>query len=123
MLKIKRLAKSFFYSFRGLKKVFFEEQNFKIQLIAAGLVFVLGIYFGITTLEWIAIVLVSGMVLIAEIINSAIERITDALKPRLDNYVKEIKDIMSGAVMLASIIAIIIGILVFYPYFIHIVNF
>jgi len=62
---------------------------------------------------------VIGLVILMEIINSAIERITDVLKPRLDNYVKEIKDIMAAAVMLASVIAIIVGLIIFIPYFIN----
>jgi diacylglycerol kinase len=53
-----------------------------------------------------------------EILNSAVERVADALKPRIDNYVKEIKDIMAAGVMLASIMSIIAGIFIFLPYLI-----
>ncbi len=53
-----------------------------------------------------------------EITNSAVERITDVLKPRINGYVKEIKDIMAAGVMMASIIAVVIGIFIFWPYLI-----
>jgi len=119
MIKIKRLYKSFTYAFRGLFKTLREEQNLQIQSIAGLVVIILGWYFRIEVEEWLILILVIGLVILMEIINSAIERITDVLKPRLDNYVKEIKDIMAAAVMLASVIAIIVGLIIFIPYFIN----
>ena len=59
-----------------------------------------------------------GLVILMEIVNSAVERVTDVLKPRINGYVKEIKDIMAAAVMLASLVALIIGVIIFWPYFI-----
>ncbi len=117
MIKLKRIAKSFLYAIRGLIKTFKEEQNFKIQTIAGIIVVCLGFYFEINKLEWIILILVMGIVLIMEILNSAIERVADVLKPRIDTYVKEIKDIMAAAVMLSAIISVIIGLLIFIPYF------
>ena len=119
MIKIKRLYKSFTYAFRGLGKTLKEEQNLQIQSIAGLVVIILGWYFRIEVEEWLILILVIGLVILMEIINSAIERITDVLKPRLDSYVKEIKDIMAAAVMLASVIAIIVGLIIFIPYFIN----
>ena len=119
MIKIKRLYKSFTYAFRGLGKTLKEEQNLQIQSIAGLVVIILGWYFRIEVEEWLILILVIGLVILMEIINSAIERITDVLKPRLDSYVKEIKDIMAAAVMLASVIAIIVGLIIFLPYFIN----
>ncbi|MFA4941748.1 MAG: diacylglycerol kinase family protein [Patescibacteria group bacterium] len=116
MKKVKRLYKSFTYAFRGLGKTLREEQNLQIQS-AAGLVAIIsGWYFKIENWEWAILVLVIGLVILTEIINSAVERITDVLKPRLDSYVKEIKDIMAAAVMLASVIAVIVGLIIFLPY-------
>jgi len=116
MIKIKRLIKSFKYALKGFVKVFKEEQNLRIQSGVAILSIVMAIIFKISRLEWIALFFVILAVLLAEIINSAIERITDVLKPRIDNYVKEIKDIMAAAVMLASISAVIVGLIIFIPH-------
>ncbi|MDD5031681.1 MAG: diacylglycerol kinase family protein [Patescibacteria group bacterium] len=116
MIRIRRLYKSFTYAFRGLGKTLREEQNLQIQSIAGLAAIILGWYFKIKNWEWAILILIIGLVVLMEIINSAIERITDVLKPRLDNYVKEIKDIMAAAVMLASIIALIVGLIVFLPY-------
>ena len=116
MISIKRLFKSFRYAIKGMAKTLREEQNLHIQFIVAIFVVVLGAYFSLTGMEWIALILVIGLVIIMEVVNSAIERVTDVLKPRLNTYVKEIKDIMAAAVMLASIMAVLVGLIVFIPY-------
>ncbi len=116
MISIKRLFKSFRYAVKGMIKTLREEQNLHIQSAAAIIVVAMGVYFGLSRLEWIALILVIGLVIIMEVVNSAIERVTDVLKPRLNTYVKEIKDIMAAAVMLASIIAVLVGLIVFTPY-------
>ena len=116
MINIKRLIKSFKYAFKGLYKTFTEEQNLKLQSIAACLVMVLAFYFNITRIEWMFLVFVIGIVILMEIANSAIERVTDILKPRIHDYVKEIKDIAAAGVMVASFIALVIGIIIFWPY-------
>ena len=110
------MYKSFTYAFRGLFKTLREEQNLQIQSLVALFVLILGWYFNIEQWQWAVLALVIGLVILMELINSAVERITDVLKPRLDNYVKEIKDIMAAVVMLASIMAIIIGLIIFFPF-------
>lgn len=116
MIRIGRLFKSFSYAFKGLFKIFREEQNLRIQTIASLVILILGIYFNIGRLEWSLLIVVISLVLVAETINSAAERITDVLKPRINSYVKEIKDIMAAAVLLSSLAAVIVGLLVFLPY-------
>ena len=116
MIRIKRLYKSFTYAFRGLFKTLREEQNLQIQSLVALVVLILGWYFKIKNGEWLVLVIVIGLVILMELINSAVERITDVLKPRLDSYVKEIKDIMAATVMLASTMAVVVGLIIFIPY-------
>ena len=116
MIIIKRLFKSYGYAIKGLFKTFREEQNLKIQTFASLIVLILGIYFSISRTEWAVLTLVICLVLTAEITNSAVERITDVLKPRINTYVKEIKDIMAAAVLLSSIAAMIVGVIIFWPY-------
>jgi undecaprenol kinase len=116
MIKIKRLAKSFTYAFRGLVKTYREEQNLHIQSMVGGFVIFLSLYLGLSTIELSMIIFLIGLVLLMEFANSAVERITDVLKPRMNTYVKEIKDIMAAAVLLASILSIVVGVLIFWPY-------
>ena len=116
MIRVSRLLKSFSHAFKGLFKTFREEQNLRIQTIVSLLAIVLGIYFQISRLEWILLTLVIALVLIVETTNSAIERIADVLKPRINSYIKEIKDIMAAAVLLSSIAAMVVGLFIFMPY-------
>lgn len=109
--------KSFRYAVRGLAKVFQEEQNIRVQIILAIFVFSIACYFRVSRLEWVFLVSVIILVFLMEVVNSAIERISDIIKPRISTYVKEIKDIMAGAVLLASILAVIVGLIIFIPYF------
>lgn len=118
MFKISRLYKSFIYALRGLFKVFHEEQNLRIQALIAVLVIALAGVFKIKPVEWCLLLLAIFTVILMEIVNSAVERITDVLKPRLNGYVKEIKDIMAAAVMTASLLALIIGLIILGPYLI-----
>jgi diacylglycerol kinase len=72
---------------------------------------------GIKPAEWCLIIISIVLVVLMEIINSAVERISDVLKPRIHEYVKEVKDIMAAAVMLSSLSAVAVGLFVFIPYF------
>ena len=116
MIRLKRLFKSFGYALHGLKKILKEEQNLQIQISVAILVLILAAVYDVSRYEWIVLVLVIGLVMLMEIANSAVERITDILKPRLNHYVREIKDITAAAVLVATLIAIVTGIMVFWPY-------
>ena len=119
MIKIKRLIKSFKYAFAGLNKVFWEEQNFRLDFILALGVILLAVILKIAIWEFIILVLVIALVLILEIINSIFERLLDLLKPRIHQYVKDIKDMTAAAVFIAALAAVIIGLLIFLPYLIN----
>ena len=85
-------------------------------MIAAALVIVLMIVFPLRTLERIALSLVITFVLVLELINTIMEKIVDILKPRIHHYVEIIKDMMAAAVLIASIGALVVGLLIFWPY-------
>jgi len=102
--------------------VFVSEQNFRIQVYAALLVVVLAMGLGVKTYEWIVLVLLIGLVLSLELINSVFERIVDSFKPRIHPVVKDIKDIMAGAVLLASLFAAIVGVMIFLPHVLELVR-
>ncbi len=116
MINIRRLFKSFIYASRGLVKVFKEEQNLRVQFIASLAVIGLARYFSVSRIEWIILILIIGIVMLMEIVNTAVELITDILKPRINGYVKNIKDVTAAAVMMSSIMAAVIGIIIFWPY-------
>ena len=66
--------------------------------------------------EQLLIVVMVFMVLVVELLNTAIERFIDLLKPRLHHYAKTVKDVMAGAVFLTSFCAVIVGLIIFLPY-------
>ena len=122
MVKCKRLCKSFKYALAGLKKVWQEEQNFRVHTLVTIIVLVLAFYFQIEVWQLIILILLIALVLILEIINSIMERFVDILKPRIHQYVKDIKDMGAAVVFVGALTAIIIGLIIFLPYFIELLG-
>lgn len=107
---------SFKHAYRGLKEVIKFERNFRWELAMGVAAVILAWIFPLTNLERAVIILVVSFVLVLELLNSAIERVVDGFTSKLNALARMIKDIMAAAVLLASIFALGIGILIFYPY-------
>lgn len=112
----KRLLKSFKDAAKGIKYVFKREQNFRLQILMAVIVLIVMFFFQLRKHEMVVIMLLILLVMILELLNSALEAFTDVVKPRLDQQVEIIKDIMAGVVLLASLGAMVIGLIIFWPY-------
>ncbi len=108
-----RLLKSFKYALRGFSGVAITQPNFIIHIIAIAVVFVIGYYQKISHVEWGLVVVAIGLVLIAEIFNTAIEWMMDMISPDYADKVKWAKDAAAGGVLVAAGTAILIAILVF----------
>jgi diacylglycerol kinase len=80
-----------------------------------GLVLIAGIYFNITLLEWIFIVLSAGMVFAAEAFNTAIEIDMNLTSPEFHPHARDTKDVAAGAVLITAVVAMVIGIIIFLP--------
>lgn len=119
MFSLKRFAQSFRDALAGLRQTFVAEQNFRVQLVAAAVVLLLAAFFPLRLWETILVFLMVMFVLVMELLNTALEKLTDLLKPRLHYYVKTIKDIMAAAVFLTSLGALFVGAVIFIPYFIQ----
>ena len=109
------LIKSFRCAFEGLRFLSCE-RNFRIHILIAALVVIAGFSFQIGRIEWICLLLIIAIVLTLEAVNSGIERICDIISLKYDKRIKIVKDIAAGAVLIAAIIAVIIGCLIFLPY-------
>ena len=116
MSNFQKLFKSFHYAFRGLKYTLKNEQNFQMEILAGTLVVILMFLFPTRALEKIALFIVIFAVMVIELINTIFERIVDMLKPRVHPYAQLVKDIMAAAVLLSSLGAVIVGVIIFYPY-------
>lgn len=111
----KKRAKSFVYAFAGIKELIKKEHNAWIHCFATICVIVCGIFFNISRMEWIAVSICIGMVLMAEAFNSAIERLTDIVSPEYNKKAGKVKDLAAGAVLLAAIGAATVGLIIFVP--------
>ncbi len=108
--------KSFIHAFNGFKVLVKEEPHAKFHLIAATLVIVAGLYFEVTFIEWVVIILCIGIVLAAEAFNTAIENLGDAVSIETNENIRKAKDVAATGVLIISISAAIIGTLIFLPY-------
>lgn len=111
----KKLRNSFKYAFSGIKLCIKDEQNMLIHFTVAILVIVAGFLFRINYLEWIVCLLLIGMVLMMELLNTAIENTCDAVTDKDNKYIKIAKDTAAGAVLIIAIISAIIGLIIFVP--------
>ena len=110
----KRL-KSFQYAFNGLKVLIKEEPNARIHLLLTIIVISAGIFFNISVNEWIVVSFAIALVISMELLNSAIENISDLVSPEKNAFIKKAKDQGAAAVLISAIGAFIIGIIIFLP--------
>ncbi len=110
------LFKSFEYAARGIARAALTQRSFRIQLLIFALAIIAGFIFHISNTERLFVILVSGMVLSLEMINTALEYIIDLVTEEYKVHVKHIKDITAGAVLVSSLIALIGGLIIFIPH-------
>lgn len=108
--------KSFVYAFRGLRRVFLRERNFRFHCAVSLLVVVMGVVFRIDWIAWAVLILTISLVLGLEIVNTAVEELCDIVSPERKSSIRRIKDSMAGAVFVASVGSIGVGVVVFWPY-------
>jgi len=124
-----KFIKSFKYAIAGFLHCIRRERNFRLHLIAAVLVIALAIYFNLSIYEFLMIITAIAIVLICEMINTAIERTIDAIRelddrenPEIDKLRKIGKDVAAGAVFISSIFAVVIGIIIFLPHILEVLR-
>jgi len=115
---LKDRLKAFNYAFRGFWSLISTEKSIKIQILIAVLMTAIGFFMKISAAEWMFQFVAIGLVLVAESLNTAIERMADFIHPDFHKKIGLIKDIAAGAVFFAAIIAIIIGLIIYVPKFI-----
>ncbi|MDD4382237.1 MAG: diacylglycerol kinase family protein [Candidatus Dojkabacteria bacterium] len=117
-----KLSRSFSDAFRGLKVIFKNETNFRIELVVAVITILFGFLFKISHTDWIAISIVMSLVFISESINSSIEALSDTMSKDFKINIKYAKDVSGGAVLISSIASLITGLVIFIPYVIELVK-
>jgi diacylglycerol kinase (ATP) len=101
------------YAFEGVIHVLRTQRNMRIHFAIATAVLILAFSYGVTRLELVALLVAISFVLIAEMVNTAIEATIDLSTPSFDPLAKVAKDIAAGAVLIASVNALVVGYLVF----------
>ena len=122
VLSIKRLRKSFGYAFKGIDDVIEHEPNMKIHVVVAILVVIMAIILKVSIIEWIILVLLIGAVLAAETINTTIENLVDMYTKEYDEKAKIVKDTAAGTVLIFAITSAIIGLIIFIPKIIYLLE-
>ena len=122
VLSIKRLRKSFGYAFKGIDDVIKHEPNMKIHVVVAILVVIMAIILKVSIIEWIILVLLIGSVLAAETINTTIENLVDMYTKEYDEKAKIVKDTAAGTVLILAITSAIIGLIIFIPKIIYLLE-
>ena len=112
----KKQLRSFKYAWKGICACVGKEQNLDFHLLVMVLVIIAGFYFGITRMEWVAVILCFGLVIGAELFNSAVERLTNLAHPDYSELAGKVKDIAAGAVLVTAIAAAVVGLIIFVPY-------
>ena len=113
---MKKRAASFSHAFNGLHILWNDEHNTRIHVIIGLIVIVAGFYFDLTRYEWLAICGIIALVLSAECFNSAIENLSDFVRPEYHETIKKVKDLSAAAVLICAIASVIVGLIVFIPY-------
>ena len=110
------IVHSFGYAFEGIWTGIRKERNMKIHCMAVILVTAAGLFFGISAMEWCICLLLFGMVVSLELVNTAVEAVVDLVTEEKKTLAKIAKDTAAGAVLFTAIMAVFIGCIIFIPY-------
>ena len=111
------------FALQGIKQFFSHDRNGRIQMVIGITAIILGFTVSLSSFQWLLVLFCIGLVISLEMINSAIERYCDLVTTDFHPVIKIIKDVAAGAVLVASITSLIIGLIIFIPALFHFLNF
>lgn len=112
---MKKFLKGFVYAWQGIGYAFTTQINFKFHAFSGAVVIMLGCFLGLNINEWLWISVAIGLVLVAELFNTALEVLVDLVSPEYHPKAGIVKDLSSAAVLLIAILSAIIGSCIFLP--------
>ena len=115
MNNLHKLARSFKYAFQGMRSGFRTQLNFRVQCSFAVLAIMAGIFFDLSKGDWLWVILAIGLVLSAELVNTAMEGLVDLVSPEYNELAGRIKDIAAAAVTILALNALLIAAIIFIP--------
>jgi undecaprenol kinase/diacylglycerol kinase (ATP) len=119
---MKKFLNSFRFALQGMYRFFSHERNGQIQTVFGLTAILLGFLLSITAFQWLLVLFCIGLVISLEMINTAIEKFCDLVTTDFHPGVKIIKDVAAGAVLVASICSLLIGLIIFIPALVNFLN-
>lgn len=116
MNRLKKHLASYQYSINGIWLAFRYENNMLFHLVGAFAVLVVNSLLGVTQTEWLITLILIGLAWMAEIFNTAIEKLADRVTTERDPLIGQVKDLASGAVLIICILAVICAVIIYLPY-------
>ncbi len=122
MIETSRLMKSFGHAFEGLEHSFKRDQNLRIHFFVGVIVVIMSIVLKVNPFEMGILGIMILLVMITEMINTAIERMVDLIIKEHREDAKIAKDVAAGMVFLTAAGSLIVGLLIFLPYILRILR-
>jgi undecaprenol kinase/diacylglycerol kinase (ATP) len=114
-LRAATVWKSFHYAIAGIRYVFSTQRNAQIHTAVAAVIILMGLFLRVSAVQWAILVGLMGIVLSAEMFNTAVEAVVDLVCPEIHPLAKVAKDASAGAVLLLAVISVIVGLFVLGP--------
>ena len=111
------------FALEGIKQFVFQNRNAKIQIVMAITAITLGLAVTLSSFQWMLVLFCIGLVISLEMINSAIEKYCDLVTTDFHPGIKTIKDVAAGAVLVASFISLVIGLIIYIPALVGLLNY
>jgi diacylglycerol kinase len=119
---MKKLSTAFTYTVHGLRHAIVFENNFRIEIFIAFVTVTLSFFLNITTIEWLVVIINIGIVLMAELFNTAIEKTCNIISKEIHPTIKIIKDVSAAAVVVSALCACVCGCIIFFPLILKLIN-
>lgn len=111
---MKKFLDSVGYALRGVGYAFATEKNIRVLLFVFACEILAGFVLGISKIEFLLILCISAVLFSLELVNTAVERLADRVSPQFDLQIGVVKDVMAGAVLIASLFAFLMGCVIFF---------
>lgn len=116
-----RFFSSFKYAFHGVCQAIVKERNFQFHVMFSIIVIFISFLFNINRIEWLFVIISIFGVFALELVNTAIERTVDLITSEIHPLAKQAKDVAAAAVLIYAIMTVIIGCIIFFPKFAHLI--
>lgn len=110
-----KFLKGFTHAIDGIASTYKTELNFRFHAAALVVVLFAGLFFELSATEWMWVALSCTLVLAAELFNTALEALSDALSTAYHPLIKRAKDAAAAAVLITALFSLVVGLLVFIP--------